>query len=174
MRLRYRNTLHFFLLLIFLGGPFVLRIVDYRFEIYPSVVLPAGAKKLDLNKEIRISVNEIYGETGEGSLKNLDNAHFLRPIRVEYLSYFYEANFGLDTPKTYEFTTNRFAIPITLKSKKSLEDIKATKIWLRQRLREQGCKDSVLILKKRIMIVCKDGTFYEDNNILNDTILGLY
>jgi len=102
MKLRYKNIIHLALLLVFLGVPFLLRIVDYRFEIYPSVVLPAGAKKLNIAKEIKVSINEIYGQKHDGSLKNLDDAFFLRPIRVEYLSYFYKAHFGLDSPQNHK------------------------------------------------------------------------
>ena len=174
MKLRYKNIRHLSFLLIFLGIPFLLRIIDYRFEIYPSVVLPAGAKTLYTGEDVRISVNEIYGRTANGKIKNLNNAFFLRPIREEYLSYFYKAHFGLTPSKNLQFNTNKLGIPISLTPKISLEDIELTKVWLRERLREQNCLDSILILKKRTMIVRNNGAFYEDNTILNDTILELY
>ena len=154
----------------------MLKILDPRLEMYPSIVLPSGSKKCVLLDTVRITVSEVYGLTPRGTLKNLDKSSFLQNIRVQYLDHLYHHNFGLTRFQTQNSRTNRLGIPFSITSKVSEEDIAETKIWLRSRLTEQGCSDSVLILKKKHMMVLKDGRYHEDKTVPseNDTILDLY
>ena len=165
-------------LLIFLIGililPYALRMIDYRLEPFPSIVLPFGSNKTILGDEVRLLSNEIYGYTMDGQLKNLNKSKFLQNIRVGYFDYLYEDRFGMRDFSGHSFRTTRLGIPVKLKSKISEADKQATKIWIRQRLLEQGCNDSILILKKDLIVIPKDGSYYKETTVANDTIIELY
>lgn len=162
------------LLTVILVVPYALRLIDYRLEPFPSIVLPFGSNKTTLGEEVRLPINEIYGYTRDGQLKNLDKTQFLQNIRVGYFDYFYENRFGLRNFSGHTFRTTRLGIPIKIKSKISEADKQATKIWIRQRLVEQGCKDSVLIFKRDLIVIPKNGAYYHETTIANDTIIDLY
>lgn len=161
-------------LIVILIVPYVLRLIDYRLEPFPSIVLPFGSNKTILGDEVRIASNEIYGYTVNGHLKKLEKSRFLQNIRVGYFDYFYEDRFGLRDFSGHRFKTTRLGMSIELKSKISEADKQATKRWIRQRLLEQGCTDSVLILKKILIVIPKNGSYYEETPITNDTIIDLY
>ncbi|SDD64367.1 hypothetical protein SAMN05421636_101291 [Pricia antarctica] len=161
-------------LIVILGIPYTLRLIDYRLEPFPSIILPFGSNKTALGDEVRLPSNEIYGYTMDGQLKKLEKSRFLQNIRVGYFDYLYEDRFGLRDFNGHSFRTTRLGIPVKLKSKISETDIQATKIWIRQRLLEQGCTDSVLILKKDLIVIPRNGTYYEETTLMNDTILDLY
>lgn len=174
MKFRYRNiTLLLFFFLI-LGVPYALRLADRRLEIYHSVILPFGTNKVQLKDSTLFPVKEIYGLTPEGALKKLDKSTFLQNIRVGYFDLLYDAHFGLQELPNRDFTTTRFNIPVKVVSKVSAEDIAATKTWIRERLKEQGCTDSLLLLKRRHIYVLKDGRYVADKILVNDTILELH
>ncbi len=174
MKLRYKNIALVTFLALVLLVPYFLRILDNRLELYPSIVLPMGAWQTTLGEEVRVPVNEVYGITPQGELKNLEKSAFLKVIRVGYFTLLHEANFGLVKVGKRDFRTIRMGIPISVKSKVSQDDIRETRIWIRERLREQGCLDSVLILKRKFIVIKDNGRFYEDNILVNDTIFRLY
>lgn len=174
MKGNYKNIKLFLFLLIILGVPYVLRIIDYRLEIYPAVVLPFGASLVRPGDEMKLKIYEVYGYNREGKLKNLDKAMFLQHIRVGYFDFLYEDRFGLKESGGHHFTTNRLGIPITMENKISSEDKEVTKIWLREQLRKQDCTDSVLILKKKQVVIPKGGNYYMNKTLEHDTIIRLY
>jgi hypothetical protein len=153
--------------------PYALRLIDYRLEIYPSVVLPFGASKARPGEEMRLEIYEIYGYSEDGNLKNLDKSRFLQNIRVGYFDFLYEDRFGLKESAGKNFITNRLGLSVSMASKISAEDKAATVVWLRERLRDQACKDSVLILKKKQVVIPKDGQYYVDKTLVHDTIIRL-
>ncbi len=161
-------------LIVILIVPYGLRLIDYRLEPFPSIVLPFGSNKTILGDEVRLPSNEIYGYTMDGHLKKLDKSRFLQNIRVGYFDYFYEDRFGLRDFSSHTFRTTRLGISVKLKSKISEADKQATKSWIRQRLLEQGCTDSVLILKRDLIVIPKNGSYYEETTLANDTIIDLY
>jgi len=171
---KYKNITLFIFLLIVLGVPYALRLTDYRMELYPAVVLPFVATKVKPGEEFKLKVYEIYAYSEEGTLKNLDKSRFLQNIRVGYFDFLYEDRFGLKTSAGRNFRTNRLGFKISMKSKISSADKEATKIWIRERLREQGCRDSVLLLKRKQVVIPNDGHYYEDKTIEHDTIITLY
>lgn len=174
MNIRYRNIALLIFFFFILGVPYALRLADRRLEIYHSVVLPFGTNKIYLHDSIRIPVKEVYGIRPDGLQKRLDKATFLQHIKVGYFDLLYDAGFGLKKVGNRNFTTNRFKIPVKVASKVSEADIEETKTWIRKRLREQGCLDSLLFLKQRQVVILKDGTFYEDKEIVHDTVFELY
>lgn len=171
---KYRHIRLLIFLIVILVVPYALRLIDYRLEPFPSIVLPFGSNKITLGEEVRLLSNEIYGYTVDGHLKNLDKSKFLQNIRVGYFDYFYEDRFGLRDFSGHSFRTTRLGMPVKLKSKITAADKQATKRWIRQRLLEQGCTDSVLIMKKDLIVIPKDGSYYVETTIANDTIIDLY
>lgn len=171
---KFKNIIFFIFLLIVLGIPYALRIIDYRMEIYPSVVLPFGATLARPGDEMRVKIYEIYGYSEDGKLKKLDKARFLQHIRVGYFDFLYEDRFGLKATGGHHFTTNRLGIAVSMENKVSEEDKEDTKVWLKERLREQGFNDSVLILKKTQVVIPKGGDYYVDKTIEHDTTIRLY
>lgn len=174
MKFRYRNIAFLILFFFILGVPYALRLADRKLEIYHSVILPFGTNKAYLKDSLRIPIKEVYGLTPDGTLKALDKATLLKHIRVAYFDLLYDARFGLKKVENRNFITNRFNIPVYVKSKVSEKDIEETKAWFRERLKEQGCSDSLLFLKQREVIVLKDGRHIESNNIVHDTLFELY
>ncbi len=154
--------------------PFLIKSIDYRLELFPAIILPSGTQKINLKGNVFITKNEIYGIDKSGKPKKLDKATFMGNVRMEYFNYFYNHRFGLIEVKNKKTTTTRLGIPYTIKSKISKEDISHTKKWLMQKLRNQNCVDSILILKKHRIVVQEDGGYYEDKLIINDTVLSLY
>ena len=174
MKFRYRNIAFLILFFFILVVPYALRLADRKLEIYHSVVLPFGTNKAYLKDSVRIPVKEVYGRTPDGTLKALDKATLLKNIRVVYFDLLYDARFGLEKVENRNFITNRLKIPVHVSSKVSDQDIEETKAWFRERLKEQGCSDSLLFLKQRQMIVLKDGSYIESKEIVHDTVFELY
>ena len=171
---KFKNIALFVFLLIFLGVPYALRLIDYRLEIYPSVILPFGASKARPGDEMRLKIYEIYGYSDKGSLINLDKSGFLQNIRVGYFDFLYEDRFGLKKSGGHHFRTNRLGLEISMENKVSSADKEATIAWIKDRLREQGCMDSVLILKKKQVVIPKGRHYYVDKTLEHDTIIRLY
>lgn len=174
MTFRYKNIAYFIFLIVFLVVPFLAKSIDHHFEIFPAVTLPAGSSQCDMENEVIIPVNEIYGIAANGSEKKLNKLMFLKTIRVEFFDRLYARRFGLVPPKTKHLKTTRLNISFTIKSKVTLDDIEVTKRWLRERLIDQNCNDSILILKQKQIIIRKDGSYYEKKQSDNETILDLY
>ncbi|WP_149277119.1 hypothetical protein [Pareuzebyella sediminis] len=141
---------------------------------FPSIVLPFGSNKAKVQDITHLSINAIYGYTKDGSLKELDKSEFLQNIRVGYFDNLYNKRFGLRASNPTTFKTNRLGITINLQSKISEQDKERTKEWIREKLSNQGCVDSMLILKKKEIVIPKNGQYYESNNLVHDTIISLY
>lgn len=80
-------------LVIFLGVPYILKLKRSNLEIYPSIVMPAGASKVYKNDTIVFHSFEIYANK-KGELKRVDVGDFLDPIPVPYLKHLKQSNFG--------------------------------------------------------------------------------
>lgn len=174
MKFRYRNITLLVLFFFILGVPYALRLADWKLEIYPSAVLPFGTNKPYLKDSLRIPIKEVYGLAPDGTLKALDKATLLKHIRVVYFDLLYDARFGLAKVENRDFITNRLKIPVHVSSKVSEKDIEETKAWFRERLKEQGCSDSLLFLKQRQVIVLQDGGYIEGKEVVHDTVFELY
>lgn len=174
MRLKFKNIVYFLLLFLFLGIPFAIKNIDSRLEMFPGVILPSGGAKYPLKDKFLMPIHEVYGLTSTGVEKKLDKTLFMYPIPKKNSEAIILANFGLNEYKTRNFTTSRLGLKFELDSKISKNDIAETKMWIRSKLRDQGCLDSLLIVKKEQYIIARDGSYNKDITILNDTIFNLY
>lgn len=115
-------------------------------EIYPAIIFPAGAEKLNLKNEIRSFQNyELYGL--KDTLQIIDSEKFLREIPSQYFHSLIKGNFGLES------YLNEFEIPFTkikVPEKNYLNDqkIQDAKDWIKKGLKEQGLSDSILVIRK--------------------------
>lgn len=126
--------------------PFIIKSLQPGLEIYPAIIFPAGAEKLNLNAEIRSFQNyELYGF--KDTLIQIDTKKFLDEIPRQYYHSLVKGSFGLEN------YLNEFILPYTpfrFSEKNYLNDkkIKEAKIWIRDKLTRQGVSDSILIVRK--------------------------
>lgn len=164
------------LVLVLLIVPFVLRIVSPGLEVYPSIVLPSGAGKVRITEGLlTYMTTEIYAKTvRSGNLVRLDVAEFLRPIPVQYFHNVVECGFGLDSSYRKEIKSLLFQ-PIKIDLVKVNEAERAeTKSWLRSRLREAGCRDSLLIVQRRALTYDVNSRELQNDNLFDEQIYFLY
>lgn len=174
MLFKFKSINFFLFLALFLGVPYAAKLIDNRLELFPAIIFPSSSQKRILADEVHIWVTELYGKTTNGAEKNLNKSTFLKVITPDYLELLLKEELGLNPSRSRSFNTIRFGIPIKLKAKISSNDILETKHWLRQRMREQGCLDSILIIKKKQVVILKDGSYHQDTQIVHDTIYDLY
>ncbi len=174
MRFRFQNIFYAIVLLLFLGVPFGIKNIDPRLEMFPAVILPSGSSKYPLDVEYRMPIHEMYARTPNGTEKKVEHPLFFRPIPLKNSQKIIGKKFGLKPSKSHQFKTVRLGLTLELDPKVSEKDIEATKIWMRDKLREQGFQDSILIIRKEQFVIAVDGSYYKDSTVLNDTIFKLY
>jgi len=129
MRINEHKYLTYFLL-IFLSTatPFLLlHIYGSQYEVYPAIILPAGAGKISTSQnEFSYHIIELYGiDTIHGTEKKIDIKDFIQPLPLRNLS---------------SLTNNNFFL-----------SCKEAKFWYAKKLFYQGCLDSVFIERKVLM-----------------------
>ena len=139
------------LLSIALFFPFILRTLSSTLEPYPSILLPSGAGKINLKKEV-IKVNNlsIYGYDFQGKLQKVDAVKFLAPIPSQYLYSIARNEFGLSTKTTEEIWIGGFGKSIKLDRKLkpiNPENQKLAKLWLSDRLSQLGLSTSSILIR---------------------------
>ncbi len=124
----FKNLIVFTIVSLVLIGPFIIKIGWPSREIYPSVVMPAGAGKISIGEEgFTFKKTEICCVSlPDRKYQLLNNSQLTNPAPVQYLSAFIKAEFGLDTKNEM----------LQMEGKE----------WWRNKLRESGCLDSVIIL----------------------------
>lgn len=126
--------------------PFALKSLQPGLEIYPAIIFPAGAEKLNLKDETRSFQNyELYGY--KDTLQIIEWKKFLGEIPGQYYHSLIKGNFGLES------YSNEFEIPFTqikVAEKNYLNEkkIEEAKDWIKARLLEQGFSDSIFIVRK--------------------------
>lgn len=174
MNFRYKYTVFTVLIFLLLVVPFVLKTIDMRLEIFPSVILPSSSGTIDIDRDFTVGSVELYGIAQNNDTLKIDKGDFMKPIPKHYLTLLVKNDFGL-AEYEYEHTrTNRFGVPFKLKSKVTKDEITETKVWIRERLGKLGYRDSVLILKNHRTIIAPDMSIRGKTNIINDTIYELY
>lgn len=173
MKLRYKNIVYFILLFLFLFLSLFLRAIDRNLEVFPSVTLPSFANQVRLDKEVSLQEKELYGIDDVGNKKRLDHTKFFKNIPIQFSHTIMANNFGLDRSQPSQLVTARFKIKYTVGSKVTEKEIAETKEWLRQRLRDQNCRDSILILDRRKITIHDNGHIDYAKFSVNDTIYRL-
>ena len=174
MKIRYKNILYFTLLCLFLFPPFVIRSIDLRLEVFPSVLLPSYASLTKVNKEKTIYLTRLFALDNDRNRQEIDRSAFFKGMPPHYSNYIIANNFGLDTNQIQNHRTGRFDIPYITISKISDEERNETKLWMRNRLIEMGFNDSLLIVGQKKLTISANRTFHMNKNIENDTVFKLH
>jgi hypothetical protein len=172
IKTHYPYTLTFFLLILVLFIPFLLRFKEPRLEIYPAILFPTGAELLKINDGSRFfQTYEIFGL--KDTLAPLNKSEWMGEIPKQYYNYILKGNLGLE-PYSSHFN---FLIPsLKFEEKNYLDEasITETMTFFKNKLTEQGFKDSVLVVKsfkKKYSIESKQlqsqELIYEKTFILN-------
>lgn len=136
-------------LIIALFFPFVIKTANSKLEPYPAIILPSGAKKLNL-KEGVIHVNNlsIYGYDLQGKLQKIDTKKILAPIPNHYLYAIVDNEFGLSTKITDEILLRGLGKKIEIKRKvASSEERQLAKLWLSNKLKDLGLSNLSIVVR---------------------------
>ena len=81
--------------------PFALKLSAPALELYPAILLPAGAGTASTDQDVlEITRRELYGiEAKTGQAVRLDPIRFLDPIPVHYFSTLFGDSFGMAPPE---------------------------------------------------------------------------
>ncbi|MEX2336426.1 MAG: hypothetical protein WD555_04055 [Fulvivirga sp.] len=133
-------------LLLFLVAPFILKLKDPRLEMYPAVIFPSGAGKVQIDQDKhQISSMELYGYKNEPV--KIDKKKFLKNIPDQYLYTIREGNFGLEEYFD-EFKLYKPPIKFTIQNNVAPKTLAETKAWIKARLREQQLADSAFMIRQ--------------------------
>jgi len=121
-----------------------------------------------------LSKKELYGIDVNGNRKKLNHSKFFRNIPIQFARSIMVNRFGLVSDYPKQFSTSRFNLKYSISLKVTSDEIYKTKEWLRDRLREQGCNDTVLIIDKRTIRIFSNRTFEIAKSLENDTIYKFY
>jgi hypothetical protein len=151
--MKYPNTVYTAVLLVVLVVPFAIAFLAPPLEPYPAVLLPAGAGKIKTTEDqMDFSRTSIYGKVpGSDSWTRLSPPQFLSPIGAEFFPPLAQRYFGL-TPIAPVACRTRVGVVVTINPRKVDEKgIASAKQWLRARLKETGCGDSVLRITQEVV-----------------------
>lgn len=143
----YKYVLVTFGLLVFLLVPFILRNKHHWLELYPAVLLPSGAGKINTaNGYVTFGEHNLWGYR-KNVLQKIEITDFLGDIPVQNFHPIAEGNFGL---AKLERKFKLYKPPITFEAgnKVTHESLAATREWIKERLRGLGYEDSVLVYRK--------------------------
>lgn len=158
-----------FLLLV----PFVLKTIDLRLELFPSAIFPSSATQFNIKDDTEFNITELYGlRQNTDELVKLNNRYFFKDIQVHYFPLLAKQKFGLEYYEKMKTKTNKLNIDYLVHSKVSKEEIKQTKKWLRSALLQQGCKDSIiLVVRKKLVIDKITRNLVSNTNIHEESII---
>lgn len=174
MKFRFKNILGFLLLCLFLFTPILFRAIDRNFEIFPSITLPSNANLVQLDRKANIAEHQLYGLNQQGNRIKLNHNQFFMDIPIHFSHWIIRNNFGLDKNKSFHKVTPRLGINYIKSQKVTETEVKETKKWIREQLRTQGLRDSILIVSKHQIFINHDALNHIDKTIANDTIFELY
>lgn len=133
-------------LLFFLVVPFILKLKDPRLEIFPAVIFPSGAGKIEIEKDFfQPSYLELYAYHNDAFVR-MDKKKFLGGIPIHYFFTIENSNFGLEE-YVEEFKLYKPPVNFRIKNTFTPSSVAETKTWLKKQLREQGMKDSVFMVR---------------------------
>ncbi|MFD2727055.1 hypothetical protein [Hyunsoonleella rubra] len=156
------------------GFPFLLKTIDFKLEIFPSVTLPSYSDQVNTDRDLRLVEFELFGIDKFGKEQKLDRQKFFRSIPAKYVPWIIKNNFGLKQNGYTEHTTIRFNITYRKTINNTEKDIAKTKTWLKEGLIGQKCQDSFLIVKRNKLTISEKTRRLKDKAFINDTIFRLY
>lgn len=172
---RYRHLLGAALLALFLGAPYLPRLIAYQLEVYPSVVQPAGANVVSSAGGIfRFHRVDFLGvDRVTGQLARMDPIQIAAPMPTSYLGPIEMHRFGLDPDLRLRISIKRlrrffgtgFDYPVKPRSE---EDRARTRAWIRGKLEAAGMQpDKIVTRRLRVAIDLRTGEIMEET-ILNE------
>jgi hypothetical protein len=153
--MKYPNTIYAAVLLLVLVVPFAIAFLASPLEPYPAVILPSGAGTIKTTEDqMDLTRTAIYGKApGSDSWTRLSPAQFLSPIGAEFFSALAQRYFGLRPVEPVPYRT-RVGVVIKLNPRKVDEkEIPHAKEWLRTRLKESGCEDTLLRISQEVVTI---------------------
>ena len=85
-----------FIISVLLVLPFLIKTIDFKLEIFPSVILPSHSDKIKTNRDVNLVKLELYGIDISGHQKKLNQKKFFKNIPVKYSPWIIRNNFGLN------------------------------------------------------------------------------
>lgn len=174
--LRFKWIILFVFLALFLFGPFLLRHLNGQLEVYPAVLLPAGAS-LSYRQDTLLAYQNIllYGlDSVSRQRKKLDSKDFIAPIPHRYLRGIVGNRFGLDSFSEITIYLPKLGLRVSKQRRRTAPDIDETKSWLRNRLRYQACHDSFLFIVQRKEWYNLNINAVDSSKILSEEVYQLY
>jgi hypothetical protein len=170
--MKYPNSIYTVALLTVLVVPFAIAFLASPLEPYPAVLLPSGAGMIKTaGDQLELPRTSIYGKVpGKDSWTRLSPSLFLSPIPPEFLPPLTQRYFGLRPVEPVPYRT-RLGLVIKINPRKVDEkEIPRAKEWLRTRLKESGCEDSLLRVSQEVVTIRRSdgaelGVRNEDDNI---------
>lgn len=143
---QYPNLLLTLLLTCTLIPPYILKIYHPRLEPYPAIILPSGARKVNLGRnDITFNRTSIWAKHEKNDIwTRIDAETFLSPIPPHYLYEIARNSFGLDSSPGK--TNNLLQKYNILTNKVTPSEVKEGKRWLSQKLVQSEYKpDKIMI-----------------------------
>lgn len=169
---KYFYTILSLVLVILLFVPFMLKLKDSRLEIYPAVIFPSGAGLVN-NEEQLIIIHhfDFYGYKDD--LVLIDKNRFFGDIPIWYSYAILEGKFGLEK-YINEFKLYKPPIKFQIRNNFTAASVQETKKWIREQLREQNFKDSLLIVKNYRLKYNLETQTLHSKEVVNEQIFKLY
>jgi len=170
---KYCNIIIFIIIAFCLLAPFaLLKIKGDPYEIFPAALFPGGANKIHIGDKIQFDNMKLFGigaktrDTTElDKLTLFKYIHIHHIIEIESDEYFGALPYANKQPSNPNKRYTSFATD---------KDIEQTKEWFRKGLREQNCKDSILIVKStEITLDGKTRTLLSET-VTDERFLNLY
>ncbi|MFT2011406.1 hypothetical protein ACMA1I_22225 [Pontibacter sp. 13R65] len=144
--------------------------VKYGHELFPSMMMPSGARKVQVGSEkFEVSYTTPFAMKKDGSWDRVDIKRFLDPIPPHFQKYILDREFGLkenQPPPAFGSLTPILVKLNIVKSRDANEhDRKEVKIWLKRKLQEQGFfEDKFKIVRIDEVISIPDGNKLSEEN----------
>ncbi len=170
---KYKNILVFLIIAFFLLVPFtMIKTLGADYEIFPAAIFPGGADRIAIDDEIKVpGMIKFFGKDLEsGQLVELNKRFMLKKIYIHHIVYFINENrFG---PLSYEGFPKEEDNPYAAKA--TPEDIAQTIDWVKQRLLEQNCSDSMIVVRFSELKLDKNTRKLISDTVVDERILKLY
>ncbi|MGD1947655.1 MAG: hypothetical protein ACFB0A_15660 [Croceivirga sp.] len=152
----------------------MVKTIDIHLEIFPSIILPSYSKQVDYSNNPTLIKQALYGFDKKGKLKKIDHRLFFHPIPVEYSNWIINRNLGLLEEKVQTKKTGRLGISYIKRPKTDSGDIIETKKWIKERLQNQGCLDSIIIIRKNRITLSRGSHNIKGKKLVEEIVLQLY
>lgn len=132
-------------LVSFLLIPYIFKLKNPQLEVFPSIIMPAGAGLIYKKDSITFRTYELYAKKSN-SVERLDIKKFLNPIPEWYVGHIAQSNFGLE-PYYQEFKLYKPPIKFRNFNRFKPSELSSTKSFYRDKLQKLGYDDSILIYR---------------------------